>query len=97
MKRAKKPKKPAYKKQLEDGKNIEAYVVLTNELNIAAMLRTLKMVYDWNDEEIRGFVESYIALTQEVQEGRCTLNQFLRDTTELTGFNPYTIFKECLG
>ena len=61
--RAKKPKKKSIHKPT---KTPYEYVKVTNFLNISAMVRTLATVYDWNKEQIDEFMESHMALLQEI-------------------------------
>lgn len=82
--RAKKPKKKAIHKP---AKTPFEYVKATNYLNIAAMVRTLATVYDWDKEQIDEFMESHMALLQEISDHRCNIKQFVKDTEELTGVN----------
>ena len=82
--RAKKPKKKSIHKPT---KTPYEYVKATNFLNISAMVRTLAMVYDWDKEQIDEFMESHMALLQEISDHRCNIKQFVKDTEELTGVN----------
>lgn len=82
--RAKKPKKKSIHKPT---KTPYEYVKATNFLNISAMVRTLATVYDWNKEQIDEFMESHMALLQEISDHRCNIKQFVKDTEELTGVN----------
>ena len=55
-------------------------------MNLAIMVRTLHQVYGWKKEQLEEFIESYIALMEEV--GRCnTVEGLIRDTKELTGID----------
>ena len=82
--RAKKPKKKSIHKP---PKTPYEYVKATNFLNISAMVRTLATVYDWDKEQIDEFMESHMALLQEISDHRCNIKQFVKDTEELTGVN----------
>lgn len=82
--RAKKPKKKSVHRPT---KTPYEYVKATNFLNISAMVRTLATVYDWNKEQIDEFMESHMALLQEISDHRCNIKQFVKDTEELTGVN----------
>lgn len=82
--RAKKPKKKSIHKPT---KTPYEYVKATNFLNISAMVRTLATVYDWSKEQIDEFMESHMALLQEISDHRCNIKQFVKDTEELTGVN----------
>lgn len=63
-----------------------AIVKLADYLNLAIMVRTLHQVYGWKKEQLEEFIESYIALMEEV--GRCnTVEGLIRDTKELTGID----------
>lgn len=61
------------------------YVKTTNYLNIAAMVRTLNLVYGWDKEQLDEFMESHMALLQEVSDHRTNIKQFVKDTEEMTG------------
>lgn len=80
--RTKKPKKKAIHRPT---KTPYEYVKATNFLNISAMVRTLATVYDWNKEQIDEFMESHMALLQEISDHRTNIKQFVKDTEELTG------------
>ena len=82
--RAKKPKKKSIHRPT---KTPYEYVKATNFLNISAMVRTLATVYDWDKEQIDEFMESHMALLQEISDHRCNIKQFVKDTEELTGVN----------
>ena len=82
--RAKKPKKKSIHKPT---KTPYEYVKATNFLNISAMVRTLATEYDWDKEQIDEFMESHMALLQEISDHRCNIKQFVKDTEELTGVN----------
>lgn len=82
--RAKKPKKKSIHKPT---KTPYEYVKATNFLNISAMVRTLATVYEWDKEQIDEFMESHMALLQEISDHRCNIKQFVKDTEELTGVN----------
>ena len=82
--RAKKPKKKSIHRPT---KTPYEYVKATNFLNVSAMVRTLATVYDWNKEQIDEFMESHMALLQEISDHRCNIKQFVKDTEELTGVN----------
>ncbi len=82
--RAKKPKKKSIHRPT---KTPYEYVKATNFLNISAMVRTLATVYEWDKEQIDEFMESHMALLQEISDHRCNIKQFVKDTEELTGVN----------
>lgn len=78
--RAKKPKKKKPVKPFE-------IVKACNYLNIAAIIQTLATVYDWNKEQIDEFMESHMALLQEISDHRTNIKHFVEDTEDLTGVN----------
>lgn len=82
--RAKKAKKKSIHKPT---KTPYEYVKATNFLNISAMVRTLATVYDWDKEQIDEFMESHMALLQEISDHRTNIKQFVEDTEELTKVN----------
>lgn len=51
------------------------------------MVRTLATVYDWDKEQIDEFMESHMALLQEISDHRTNIKQFVKDTEELTKVN----------
>ena len=61
-------------------------VKLADYLNLAIMVRTLHQVYGWKKEQLEEFIESYIALMEEVGR-RNTVEGQIRDTKELTGID----------
>lgn len=68
-------------------------VKLADYLNLAIMVRTLHQVYGWQKEQLEEFVESYIALMEEI--GRCnTVEGQIRDTKELTGIDVRSMLDE---
>ena len=62
-------------------------VTRTNYLNLSIMIRTLKTVFGFSEEQLVTFTESYIALMQEVADGRCNVTTELKDTRDLTNIN----------
>ena len=84
MKRVKKPKKPISDRPT---KTPLMYVTQTNYVNLAIMVRTLQMVYDWTKEELLEFCEAYVALVGEFGDHRTGVAQFIRDTEKLTGID----------
>lgn len=94
MKIAKKKKKNPIHKET---KTPFAYVKLTNYLNLAVMVRTLYMVYGWRSVRLARFLESYVALMQEITDHRSSVNEFIKDTEELTGIDVTEFFEEVLN
>lgn len=84
MKRCKKPKKPISDRPT---KTPLMYVTQTNYVNLAIMVRTLHMCYDWTKEELLEFCEAYVALIDEFGSHRTNVSQFIRDTEKLTGID----------
>ena len=84
MKRVKKQKKPISDRPT---KTPLMYVTQTNYVNLAIMVRTLQMVYDWTKEELLEFCEAYVALIDEFGSHRTNVSQFIRDTEKLTGID----------
>nr|DAH69910.1 MAG TPA: hypothetical protein [Caudoviricetes sp.] len=78
--RAKKPKKKSIHKPT---KTPYEYVKATNFLNISAMVRTLATVYDWDKEQIDEFMESHMALLQEISDHRCNITKLIDKTCEV--------------
>ncbi|WP_425756212.1 hypothetical protein ACPW7J_02120 [Ihubacter sp. rT4E-8] len=81
--RAKKKKNP---KPHRPTKTPFEIVKTTNYLNLAVMVRTLKTVYNWEDEQLAEFVEAYIALMGEVGITN-TVGGLIRETKEMTGID----------
>ncbi len=81
--RAKKKKKPRTHRPTKTPFEI---VKTTNYLNLAVMVRTLKTVYNWEDEQLAEFVEAYIALMGEVGITN-TVGGLIRETKEMTGID----------
>ena len=61
-------------------------VKTTYYLTLAVMVRTLKTVYNWEDEQLAEFVEAYIALMGEVGITN-TVGGLIRETKEMTGID----------
>ena len=93
MKRAKKPKKPLSDRPT---KTPLMYVTQTNYVNLAIMVRTLHMVYDWTKEELLEFCEAYVALVGEFGDHRTGVAQFVRDTEKLTGIDVKKLLDEAV-
>lgn len=91
MQRVKKPKKSIVDRPT---KTPMMYVTQTNYVNLAVMVRTLQMVYDWNREQLDEFCEAYLSLIDEFGSKRTTVSAFIRDTEELTGINVKTLLDE---
>lgn len=94
MQRVKKPKKPFIDRPT---KSPMMYVTQTNYVNLAVMVRTLKMVYGWNLEQLDEFCEAYLALIDEFSSKRSSVSGFIRDTEALTGINVKTLLDEVVG
>lgn len=71
----------------ENKKSRLELVSLTNYLNLSIIIRTLKTVYDKNDTEIFEFLQSYMALMDEVSDKRCNVYEFIDDTKKMTGID----------
>lgn len=84
MKRVKKPKKPISDRPAKSPMDI---VAQSNYLCLAVTVRNLKMVYDWDKEQLDEFCEGYAALMAEVGSRRTNIPQFIRDTKILTGID----------
>ena len=91
MKRVKKPKKKEIHKET---KTPYVYVKMTNYLNMAVIIRTLYMVYGWREKRLAKFIESYVSLMEEIMDHRNTVNNFIAETTELTGIDVEDIFND---
>lgn len=61
--------------------------LMTNRVCMAAMVRTMYQVYEWEYEKIGEFLGSYLVLLEETADYRSGMEQFVRDTEELTGVN----------
>lgn len=61
-------------------------VKTANYLNLAIMIRRLKTVYNWEDEQIAEYLESYISLMDEIGK-RNTVSGLIQETKELTGID----------
>ncbi len=91
MKRAKPPKRKV------DKVESRLIVEMTNQLNFAALIRTLVTCYDWNREQVDEFIEAYLALIEEIYDQRETVPQFIRATEEMTGVNVKTLISEVMN
>lgn len=72
-------------------------MMLSNYLNMAIVIRTLWTEYGWRDKRIARFVEGYLALMQEVADGRSTVQREIADCKELTGVNVKALIDELYG
>lgn len=82
--KAKKPKKPVDKEYKERSLMT---IKLTNYLNLAVMVRSLYTVYGWRKTRLAKFVECYCLLMEEVVDKRSGVEQFIKDTTKVTGID----------
>jgi len=70
----------------EKSKNLKL-VKMTNQLNIAVNLRTLKTVFGFGNKRLATFMESYLALMSEVQDSRLTVPEAVEEAKEITGID----------
>lgn len=73
------------KKQTKPYQEPFEIVMLSNYLNMAIVVRTLWTEYGWRDKRIAKFIEAYLALMQEVADGRSTVQREIADCKALTG------------
>lgn len=71
--------------------------MLNKELFLAVTIRTLYEVYGWRTKRIKDFLESYVALMDEVADKRITVPEAVKACEERTGFNPKTILEDLFG
>lgn len=62
-------------------------VKMANYLTIAVIVRVLWMDYGWRDKRLARFLESYLVLMEETADKRSGVNEFIKDTKELTGID----------
>lgn len=63
-------------------------VELTNQLNLACMIRVLKYEYGFGKVRLERFLESYLAyLDESYDERNFTVQSFVKDTEEMTGYD----------
>lgn len=86
MQRFKKPKPPQ--------RDPFEIVMLSNYLNMAIVIRTLWTEYGWKDKRIARFLEGYLALMQEVADGRRKVWQEIEDYKNLTGVDVKKLLDE---
>lgn len=86
MQRFKKPKPPK--------RDPFEIVMLSNYLNMAIVIRTLWTEYGWKDKRIARFLEGYLALMQEVADGRRKVWQEIEDCKNLTGVDVKKLLDE---
>ena len=63
------------------------WISLANKFNLAILVRVLYTCYGWREKRIKDFLEMYLSLVEEWQDGRLTIKQAINDSYELTGFN----------
>ena len=90
MKRAKAKKKSTKPRRhdsciKDDLKYIKPVFITTNQACMAAVVRTLYQVYEWDYDQIGEFLGSYLVLLDEIGDKRSGVSQFVRDTETLTG------------
>lgn len=95
MKTAKKPKK-RNRLAHQPTKTPFEIVKQCNYLHMAAIVRTLWMVYGWRHEELGEFLEGYLSLLSEVSEKRSGVGEFVDDTTDLTAIDVRKLIDEIL-
>lgn len=79
---------PKKKKRKENSHNQNvALIKLTNELNLAITLRTLKSIFGFGNKRLATFLESYMVLMEEVQDSRLTVPQAVEEAKEITGID----------
>ena len=61
---------------------------------MAIVVRTLWTEYGWRDKRIARFVEGYLALMQEVADGRSTVQREIADCKALTGVDVKKLIDE---
>ncbi len=66
------------------------------ELNFAITIRNLIMVFDFTPEQLNIFCEGYAALMDEVDDKRCSIKDFVDDTTNMTGVDVQELLKRTL-
>ena len=69
-------------------------VMLSNYLNMAIVIRTLWTEYGWRDKRIARFIDGYLALMQEVADGRATVQSEIADCKALTGVDVKKLIDE---
>ena len=82
------------KKQTKPQRKPFEIVMLSNYLNMAIVVRTLWTEYGWRDKRIARFVEGYLALMQEVADGRSTVQREIADCKALTGVDVKKLIDE---
>lgn len=85
--RAKKKKTKAQREPLE-------IFMTSNYLNMAIVVRTLWTEYGWKDRRIARFIEGYLALMQEIADGRVSVQQGIADCKTLTGVDVRDLIDE---
>lgn len=85
------------KKKQQKKPTVEWYIQRTNLLNLNVMLRTLYQVEGFRAKRLDRFTESYLALMQEIWDKRTNINEFNRDTLELTGIDAEEMLAKAEG
>lgn len=96
MQRVKKAKKSKAHRPPKSPMERWQYVKLTNQLNLALVVRNLHDEYGWTKEQIDEFIGGYIGLMVECYDGRSTVNDMIRQTTELTGIDVRGLIDEVM-
>lgn len=82
------------KKQKKPQREPFEIVMLSNYLNMAIVIRTSWTEYGWKDKRIARFLEGYLALMQEVADGRRKVWQEIEDCKNLTGVDVKKLLDE---
>ena len=85
---------PRAKKKTKPQREPFEIVMFANYLNMAIVVRTLWTEYGWRDKRIARFVEGYLALMQEVADGRSTVQREIADCKALTGVDVKKLIDE---
>lgn len=86
MQRFKKPKPPK--------RDPFEIFMTSNYLNMAIVVRTLWTEYGWKDRRIARFIGGYLALMQEIADGRVSVQQGIADCKTLTGVDVKKLLDE---
>ncbi len=85
---------PRAKKKTKPQREPFEIVMFANYLNMAIVVRTLWTEYGWRDKRIAKFIEAYLALIQEVADGRSTVQREIADCKVLTGVDVKALIDE---
>lgn len=95
VRRARTPRGKKEQKPKQSWKRIK-YLEEDNYLNLAIFILILKIEFGFGKVRIARALEGYLALMNEVADGRRTVNQLMKDATEMSGIDAEEMLKDVM-